>query len=299
MMIKLRYTYTFKTILFFCFLVVSGFLSHAEEIVATSPDKQLTVKINTEDGLPNFSVFFKNKTMLEKSPLGIITNEGDFSKGMKLLKSDAGHVSHEYTQDKIKRSEITYQANTIKCIFENADKKQISVLFQISNNDIAFRYELPTWGERVVCVVEKETTGFRFPSHTRTFLSPMMTPMVGFARTAPSYESGYEADAPLEKSTSREGYVFPGLFKIGNDGWVLLSETGVSSLYCASHLSSWKNGVYTVEYPNIKQNNGFGSSSAQIGLPGKTPWRTITVGDNLKPIVETTIAFDVVEPLYE
>ncbi|WP_353137738.1 glycoside hydrolase family 97 catalytic domain-containing protein [Pseudopedobacter sp.] len=299
MMIKLRYTYTFKTILFFCFLVVSGFLSHAEEIVATSPDKQLTVKINAEDGLPNFSVFFKNKTMLEKSPLGIITNEGDFSKGMKLLKSDVGHVSHDYIQDKIKRSEITYQANTIKCTFENADKKQISVLFQISNNDIAFRYELPTWGERIVCVVEKETTGFRFPSHTTTFLSPMMTPMVAFARTAPSYESGYEADAPLEKSTSGEGYVFPGLFKIGDNGWVLLSETGVSSLYCASHLSSWRNGVYTVEYPNIKQNNGFGSTGAQIGLPGKTPWRTITVGDNLKPIVETTIAFDVVEPLYE
>ena len=27
---------------------------------------------------------------------------------------------------------------------------------QVSNNDIAFRYELPTWGNRKACVVEKE-----------------------------------------------------------------------------------------------------------------------------------------------
>ena len=34
-------------------------------------------------------------------------------------------------------------------------------------------------------------------------------------------------------------------------------------------------------------------------MPNVTPWRTITVGDNLNPIVETTIPFDLVEPLYE
>ena len=49
----------------------------------------------------------------------------------------------------------------------------------------------------------------------------------------------------------------------------------------------------------MRQNNGFGSTGAQISLPGVTPWRTITVGSNLKPIVETTIAFDLVDPLYE
>ena len=48
-----------------------------------------------------------------------------------------------------------------------------------------------------------------------------------------------------------------------------------------------------------KENNGQGDTSATIQVPGSTPWRTITVGKDLKPIVETTIAYDVVEPLYE
>lgn len=274
--------------------------SHSQNAVTVSgPDGHLIVNVSVKSGIPLYSVTYKGKVMLEDSPLGLVTNEGDFSAKMELGESAKGQIEKEYTQDKIKHSHIKYRANTLKFVLKNADGKSVSVLFQVSDNDIAFRYELPAWGETLACVVEKETTGFRFPSVTTTFLSPMMPPMSGYARTSPSYESSYEADAPLENSTSSDGYVFPGLFRIGSSGWVLLTETGVSSLYCASHLSKYNNGLYNVEFPDAKHNNGFGSSGAQLGLPGVTAWRTITVGETLKPIVETTIPFDVVEPLYE
>lgn len=273
----------------------------AQEATISSPDKLLKLNVYIQDGKPLYSITYKDKVMLEKSPLGLKTNEGDFSLGMKYVSKEEGSVNKKYSQDKIKRSEVEYIANSLTCTFENAQKKKLDIVFQISNNDVAFRYELPVWGERMSCVVESETTGFKFPVSTTTFLSPVMSPMTGFARTAPSYESAYSADAPMIRSKPHDrGYVFPGLFRLNNNGWILLSETGVSSSYCASHLSEYsKDGVYSIEYPNIKENNGFGSSGAGIALPGVTPWRTITVGDNLKPIVETTIPFDVVEPLYE
>ncbi|QMU27114.1 glycoside hydrolase family 97 catalytic domain-containing protein [Adhaeribacter radiodurans] len=272
-----------------------------QDLTVTSPDKHLKVSILVQDGRPIYTVSFKGKILLENSPLGLTTNEGDFTAGMKYLNKEESAVDKNYTETKIKKSQVHYVANKLTCTFENAQQKKISVVFQVSNNNVAFRYELPTWGERFSCIVEKEATGFKFPNITTTFLSGMMNPMTGFARTAPSYESSYEADAPLVKSTPHpEGYIFPGLFRVGTNGWVLVSETGVSSLYCASHLSeASKDGIYTIAYPNPKQNNGFGSSGAAISLPGVTPWRTITVGENLKPIVETTIPFDVVEPLYE
>lgn len=285
-------------ILAFC-LLISVSISAQNASTVASPDNNLVINVMVEDGIPAYTVAYKGKTMLENSPLGLTTNEGDFSSGMSLVESTTGKVSKEYVQDKIKQSYVSYKANILRCTFSNPDGKQISVLFQVSNNDIAFRYELPVWGERLSCVVEKESTGFRFPSHTKSYLSPMMKPMTAFARTAPSYESGYEIAALMESNTSRYGYVFPGLFQVGDQGWVLLSETGVRSLYCASHLSRFNNGLYTVEYPHPEQNNGFGSTGAQISLPGVTPWRTITVGETLKPIVETTISWDVVEPLYK
>jgi hypothetical protein len=292
-----------KIALFFLagtFFVLSASNVQAQDAVVFSPDKQLKLSVAIADGKPTYSITYMNKTILENSPLGLETNEGDFTTGIKYISKSEDTVNKAYTQEKIKMSQIQYTANKLVCLFENAGQKKFTVVFQVSNNDIAFRYELPSWGERMSCVVEKEATGYRFPSVTTTFLSSMMRPMTGFARTAPSYESGYQADAPMTGiNRNNEGFVFPGLFRIGNDAWVLLSETGVSSLYCGSHLSGYKDGMYTVEYPDPKTNNGFGSSGAALALPGVTPWRTITVGDNLKPVVETTIPFDVVEPLYE
>lgn len=270
-----------------------------DPVAISGPDGNLKVEVAVDNGTPVYTVSYKGNTMLEKSPLGVLTNEGDFRTDMRFLESETGEVEKQYTQRKIKQSYVEYEANTLKVTFENEQDKKISVLFQLSNNDIAFRYELPAWGETMATVIEEEVTGFTFPSSAKAFLSPMMTPMTGFARTAPSYESGYVADESLENTNSEYGYVFPGLFRIGGDGWVLLSETGVSSQYNASHLSNFTEGGYSIQYPQPEQNNGFGSTGAQIGLPGVTPWRTITVGESLKPIVETTISWDVVEPLYE
>ena len=282
-----------------CCMLLTVSIIAQEEASVNSPDGKLEVSVKVENGKPFYSVTYNEKDMLENSPLGLVTNEGDFTSKMKLLEFSKGTTSLEYNIKKIKQSHVSYKANTLTVSFANAEEKEISVVFQVSNNDIAFRYELPKWGDTRVCVVEKELTGYNFPAASTSFLSPMMQPMGGFARTAPSYESGYSADAQLESNTSGTGYVFPSLFKIGENGWVLLSETGVGSFYNASHLSSFKDGIYTVAYPDPAQNNGFGSVGAQIGLPGHTPWRTITLGESLKPIVETTIPFDVVDQLYE
>lgn len=286
-----------KLIIFCIFLISSKLLSQNAEVV--SPDGKLKLNVAIENGQPVYMVSYNNKVMLENSPLGLVTNEGDFTKNMSFLNDSTGIVRKRYELDKIKQSLVNYEANMLEFTIENVDKKQLSIVFQLSNNDIAFRYELPIWGETMACVVEKEMTGFKFPSKTTTFLSPMMESMGGFARTAPSYESSYTADVPMDTNTAQGGYVFPGLFKVDDNGWVLLSETGVSSQYYASHLSKYKDGVYTVDHPDMKTNNGFGSTGAQVALPGVTPWRTITVGETLKPIVETTIPYSVVDPLYE
>lgn len=287
-----------KLIILYCFIIASAVYSQ-NTMSVSSPNGELTLNVLVKNGTPVYSVLYKGGVVLEDSPLGLITNEGDFSTNMKFVNSTTAKVEETYSQTKIKQSQVSYTANTLRCLFTNAKEHKMAILFQLSDNNIAFRYEIPSWGDTKVCVVTEEKTAFRFPSSTTTFLSPMMKPMTGFARTAPSYESGYESDVQLDKTTSSEGYVFPGLFHLGDKGWVLLSETGVSSLYTGSHLSKFKDGLFTVEYPNPKQNNGFGSSGAQISLPGVTPWRTITVGETLKPIVETTIPFDVVKPLYE
>jgi len=273
----------------------------AQQATVKAPDNNLVVHITLQSGKPTYSVEYKGKTFLENSPLGLTTNIGDFSQNMTFVNSKEQKIDKKYTQNRIKRYENHYQANELAYTLANSDGKQIEIVFQVSNNNIAFQYRMPQYGETARVVIEKETTGFDFPQQTTTFLTPQSTPMIGWKQTKPSYEEEYVPDEPIgTPSKYGYGYTFPGLFHIGNDGWVLVSETGVSSLYCGSRLSDGtKDGLYMLSFPDPNENNGIGTATAGLALPGETPWRTLTVSDNLKPIVETTIPFDVVEPLYE
>lgn len=274
----------------------------AQDVAVKGPDARLQLTVSTQDGgNVCYSIDYNGKPMLEKSPLGMNTNIGDFTKGLKLLGHSTKQIDTTYTQSRIKASRIHYQANELICELENAQGQKIGVVFRVGNNDVAFRYTLPRQDGKGSVTVNTEKTGFRFPQQTTTFLSPQSDAMIGWKRTKPSYEEEYKADAPMsERSQYGRGYTFPCLFRIGDDGWVLVSETGVDSRYCGSRLSDVSEGnLYTVAFPMAEENNGNGTVEPAFALPGATPWRTITVGENLKPIVETTVPWDVVAPLYE
>ena len=208
-------------------------------------------------------------------------------------------IDETYELASIKKSKVHYVANEAVFSFTQQGKTIYDVIFRISNNDVAFKYKMYPQGETLSCVVKQEVTGFVFPDGTTTFLCPQSKPMGGFARTSPSYETSYTADDVAGKNGWGEGYTFPCLFRNGDNGWVLVSETGVNGGYCASRLLGHKGGVYTIGFPQEGEANGNGTVSPGIALPGETPWRTITVGKTLAPIVETTVPFDVVKPLYQ
>ena len=279
-------------------LLVSSVAS-AEDKQIASPDGKLVVTVSDRDGRPSYSVSYDNVLFLGPSPLGIVANIGDFSSGMSLEKNvSINEIDETYELPSIKQSKVHYVANEAVFLFTQQGKTVYDVIFRISNNDVAFKYKMYPQGETLNCVIRKEATGFAFPDGTTTFLCPQSKPMGGFARTSPSYETSYTADDVAGKNGWGEGYTFPCLFRNGDNGWVLVSETGVNGGYCASRLLGQKGGVYTIGFPQEGEANGNGTVSPGIALPGETPWRTITLGKTLAPIVETTVPFDVVKPLY-
>ena len=281
-------------------MLLGSSVASAENKQITSPDGKLVVTVADMDGRPSYSVSYDNVLFLKPSPLGIIANIGDFSSGMSLEKNvSTNKIDETYELASIKQSKVRYVANEAVFSFTQQGKTIYDVIFRISNNDVAFKYKMYPQGETLSCVVKQEVTGFAFPDGTTTFLCPQSKPMGGFARTSPSYETSYTADDVAGKNGWGEGYTFPCLFRNGDNGWTLVSETGVNGGYCASRLLGHKEGVYTIGFPQEGEANGNGTVSPGIALPGETPWRTITVGKTLAPIVETTVPFDVVKPLYQ
>ncbi|MDO4164737.1 MAG: glycoside hydrolase family 97 protein [Bacteroides sp.] len=273
-----------------------------KEVITNSPDGKLQLTVSCPEGRkPTYTVAYNGKPMVASSPLGLQTNAGDFSTGLTLTGHTERQIDTTYTQTRIKTSRVHYRATETVCSFTNARGQKMDITFRVSDNDVAFRYTLPRLGETGSIVVNAEETGFRFPDETTTFLCPQSDPMIGWKRTKPSYEEEYKADMPMStRSGYGHGYTFPCLFKVGENGWVLVSETGVDSRYCASRLADVSEGnLYRVAFPMPGENNGNGTVAPAFSLPGSTPWRTITVGETLQPVVETTIPWSVVEPLYE
>lgn len=281
--------------------MITAIAATAEAAIVSSPDGRMVLTTSLQDeGKPVYSITYDGLPILLDSPLGFVSNIGDFSKGLTPISEHTGKTSKSFSQEKIKKSKVSWNANTLTEEFSAGKDLRMAIEWQIGNNDVAFRYIIPVEEERRSMIIEKEASGFRFPDFTTTFLTPQSDPMVGWKRTKPSYEEVYKADAPLsEPSQFGHGFTFPALFHIGDNGWALLTETGVDGYFCGSRLGDYNDGVFSIEYPMPEENNGNGSSSPAISLPGATPWRTITVGNTLKPIVETTVPWALVEPLYE
>ncbi len=319
----------------------------AREVSMASPNGKLVVTVSDEGGRPTYALTLDGRQVLLPSALGFTADFGDFTEGLKILTTKAEQRDECYEMRQVKHSHIHYVATLLTIDFENACQQRMSMQFSVGDNDVAFRYLIPRQknDNPKSAVIRSEQTAFSLPEGTTTFLTPQSKAMVGWERTKPSYEEVYQADAPMQQQSQfGQGYTFPCLFKVQappsapkgatiapirkdknstattTDAWVLISETGVSSQYCGSHLSDYKSieapipeqssptrslsgavggASYQIAYPMAGENNGIGSATPGIALPGSTPWRTITVGTTLKPIVETTVQYDVVEPLYE
>ncbi|MBQ0019112.1 MAG: glycoside hydrolase family 97 catalytic domain-containing protein [Bacteroidales bacterium] len=224
----------------------------------------------------------------------------------------------------------SFEANSGQAV-DPSIKLTYAIEFRVENNDVAIRYNIGNQksraNEKTFSIrIMDDKTGFRLPNGTTTFLTPQSHAMIGWKGTKPSYEEGYGYDEPMgKKSQYGHGYTFPCLFKVkseksivntpkakaskqsikGNEEsmWVLISEIDVDSRYCGSRLGDAAmnadgSGFYKLEFPMPEENAGNGTIEPSMSLPNSTPWRTITVGNSLKPIVETTIPWDFVASRY-
>ena len=306
--------------------ITFGILALASVITATaetreivSPDGGLKVCVSDDGGKASYTVSLKGVTCIEKSPLGLVLNFADYTSGLKMAQGEEQKtVDVDYQLRNIKRSHVSHKASEMTIPFTKDGNPVFDLVMHVSDNDVAFKYLIHAQGNTQVAVVKEEKTGFTLPDGTTTFLCPQSAPMQGFARTSPSYETNYTLDDAMGKNGWGNGYSFPCLFKVQSPqaprggmsdaaAWILISETGVDGSYCAGRLLCAANsphgetgeaGAYVIGQPQPGEMNGVGTTSPAIALPGCTPWRTITVGSSLAPIVETTIPFDVVKPKY-
>lgn len=287
-----------KIILVIFSLSATQAFSQSKAVRISSPDQQIQVSVwSGAEGDVRYLVKHRNTIVIDTSSLGLTLADADWTRQLSLVSvSGTRQVSDSYRMAFGKKSTVSYKAHQRELHYVNNKKAPISIVFQVSNDAVAFRYLL-TGKPAGIRQVVKENTAFNFPERTKTWLQPMQVARSGWEGVNPAYEEHYHPDVPVEKvGENNTGWVYPALFKVG-DSWALLTESGLDSNYCATRLMSTATpGAFTIGFPDPREVITGKGYLPQGTLPFSSPWRVVTIG-SLETIITSTAGTDLAKPV--
>ncbi len=262
----------------------------------SSPNGRIDVGFGIDaDGRPSYEVHLDGKPALLSSRLGLVREDADFSSKLQLVKeSPVERVTDDYELLTSKRRLNHYLASRRSVELKTADGEPLNVIFQVSDDGVAFRYQFPR-ASSTVHRLEREVSSFRFLPGTRAWLQPMSAAKTGYSGVNPAYEELYEQDIGVgAPSPTGSGWAYPALFRSG-DVWMLVSESSLPRNYCGTRLrSTWLSTEYTVSFPDVLERIGNGPVNPESTLPWLSPWRFVVLG-TLKNLVESALGTDLAD----
>jgi alpha-glucosidase len=263
----------------------------------TSPDRHISVQLNGSPGKPlTYTVSRDGKPVLLASDLGLQLQGADLAGALTIAASSkVSTVTDKYQMATGKKRDITYSANEQTYSVQNAQKQKMDIVFRVSNDGVAFRYIVAEPSLPRKKLIQERTT-FALPTSAKAWLQPIAVAQTGWGRTNPSYEEHYQMDIPVgTASPSPAGWVFPALFKAG-DNWLAISEAGMDGSFQGSRLAAdSKGGKYSIGNPMKEEVFPDRGLMADVEGTLTSPWRLMALG-SLSTVVGSTLGTDLAAP---
>src|SRR5664279_389522 len=221
----------------FCCVSANFCFAQSPAYTIYSPDRNIVVSCDINKAV--YRVTYKKVAVLTNSKLGLIREDENFSTNLKLITVSApAIVKDHYVMLTAKKKNIFYTASRRIFETETPSGKKMNIIFQVSNDGVAFRYFFPEHSADIKKITA-ESTSFHFNKGTRAWLQPKTEAQSGFEHSNPSYEAHYERDIPTgTPSPGANGWVYPALFKY-NDTWLLITEAALGRTYCGTSLQQY------------------------------------------------------------
>jgi alpha-glucosidase len=265
-----------------------------KHLTISSPDKSIVVTVDTEKLV--YKITCKGDSILKESKLGLIRDDENFSANLTVAKTSSPVVVKDsYRMLTAKKKNIAYAATERIIETRASSGKKMNIIFRVSNDGVAFRYEFPETSSDVRKIISEETS-FHFAKGTKAWLQPKAEAQTGWEHTNPSYEAHYMMEIETgTPSPTKNGWVYPALFNYDNT-WMLITEAALGRTYCGTSLQQYSpDHEYRINFPQTPEVFTNGNLNPESALPWKTPWRIIVIGD-LKTIAESTLGTDLALP---
>ena len=150
----------------FCLLLLSGCAPRVTRATVqgnhtvTSPDGRLVVWFRLDEaGAPRYRVQLGGTPVMEESRLGLVRDDANFSTALRLREVSAvAAVTDRYEILTAKRRQNVYRGNRRVYQLETGSGNRMDVVFQVSNDGVAFRYAFPDTSATQRQVLEEVTS---------------------------------------------------------------------------------------------------------------------------------------------
>ncbi len=226
-----------------------------------SPDDELAVELSPSTPERGLSVERDGRTVVEPSPVGVSTPDGEFPADYEFVTERTETVTEAVRTARGKRRRHDHRATETTLEFRSETDRTATLQVRVTSDGVGYRYRIEGDGRTLLYGGRPEFgadhSAVRVPDRATAWLFEY----------APDHESigrHYSAHRAAGEFT------MPGLFRVGDD-WVLVAEAGVNGSYAASRLATTEAST-TYEYRMPR-------ATVDLRPPVTTPWRVLVVGD--------------------
>ncbi|MEU6375005.1 glycoside hydrolase family 97 catalytic domain-containing protein [Streptomyces sp. NPDC046909] len=228
------------------------------------------VSLDATTGTLSLTVTRDGRTVLEPSPVGIVTEQADLSQGLSFLHRKDRTVDERYRTTSGKRLDRRVRMNETRLSFATTAGARLDLVVRASADGVAYRYVLPAGLGDVL----SETSAFRLPPDASAWLSTYRVDNEG------QFAQYTAATAPTAAYSPQALFATDG-------GYTLLAESDLTGAYSGARLAHVQGtGTYRIQLADDR---------VPTKGPLTTPWRAMVTGD-LATVTRSTFTDDLAPP---
>ncbi|NAY92463.1 glycoside hydrolase family 97 protein [Muricauda sp. JGD-17] len=284
--------------LFLSLLCMIPICALSQELV--SPNSQLTMNFELENGVPTYQLSLEGKEIIKPSSLGFeLKDIENLLDGFSVVDTESTTYDETWRPVWGEQSEIRnhYKELLVK-LKQDATDRYMNIRFRLFDEGLGFRYEFPEQANLIYFVISEEKTEFALTGDHKAFWIPgdYDTQEYDYTTSKLSEISSLmnKAITPNASQTpfSKTGVQTALMLKTDDGIYINIHEAALVE-YACMHLELDEDTFVFESHltPDAVGNKGY------MQAPRNTPWRTIMASKNAGDILLSTITLNLNEPL--
>jgi alpha-glucosidase len=239
---------------------------HAWTVTVAPDAPRARLALDDTTGTLSLSVTRGGRTVIEPSPVGLVTERADFSKDLRFLRAKNRTVEERYRTRSGKRLDRRVRMNETRLSFATPAGARLDLLVRAAADGVAYRYVLPAGHGDVL----GEASAFKLPPDAGAWLGTYR----------PDNEGQF---TEYTAATAPTGAYSPQALFATDGGYTLLAESDLTGAYSGARLAHDQGtGTYRVQLADDR---------VRTDGPLTTPWRAMVTGD-LATVTRSTFTDD-------